>query len=158
HQGAGSAAMNAHETAADPHRILKTFAALGTLTAIYPPGHPLVTEKVREADEAIRHHLKDGEALRIDVIRGVVPFNGVPCEGGSDAPDALPIDSLHIRPGVSRDEIAALGGLLGRGKLALDGGPLAAQLASRGVEHISVARLVPVDTRWRAHQWPDRPA
>jgi HD-GYP domain-containing protein (c-di-GMP phosphodiesterase class II) len=149
--------MNAQEPVADPHRILKTFSALGTLTAIYPPGHPLVTEKVREADEAIRHHIKDGETLRIDIIRGVVHLNGVPCEGRSDAHDGLPIDSLHIRAGVSRHEIAALGGLLGRGKLALGGGPLAAELASRGVEHISVARLVPVDTRWRAHQWPERP-
>jgi HD-GYP domain-containing protein (c-di-GMP phosphodiesterase class II) len=149
--------MSAQEPVADPHRILKTFSALGTLTAIYPPGHPLVTEKVREADEAIRHHIKDGETLRIDIIRGVVHLNGVPCEGRSDAHDGLPIDSLHIRAGVSRDEIAALAGLLGRGKLALGAGPLAAELASRGVEHISVARLVPVDTRWRAQQWPERP-
>ena len=148
--------MSAHEAAADPHRILKTFSALGTLTAIYPPRHPLITEKLREADETIRHHLKDDDTLRIDIIRGVVHLNGVPSEGPSDGHDGLPIDSLHIRRGVSVNEIAALAALLGRGKLALDT-PLAAQLAKRGVEHISVARLVPLDTRWRAHQWPERP-
>ena len=148
--------MSAHEPAADPHRILKTFSALGTLTAIYPPGHPLITEKLREADETIRHHLKDDDALRIDIIRGVVHLNGVPSEGRGDGHDGLPIDSLHIRRGVSVDEIATLAAFLGRGKLALDS-PVAAQLTSRGVEHISVARLVPLDTRWRAHQWPERP-
>src|SRR5439155_930864 len=138
------------------HRILKTFSALGTLTAIYPPGHPLITEKLREADETIRHHLKDDDALRIDIIRGVVHLNGVPSEGRGDGHDGLPIDSLHIRRGVSVDEIATLAAFLGRGKLALDS-PVAAQLTSRGVEHISVARLVPLDTRWRTHQWPERP-
>jgi hypothetical protein len=31
------------------------------------------------------------------------------------------------------------------------------QLSRRGVHNISVGRLVPLDTRWRARQWPDHP-
>ena len=31
------------------------------------------------------------------------------------------------------------------------------QLARRGIRHVSLARLVRLDTRWRAQQWPDAP-
>lgn len=148
--------MSEREPAADPLRILKTLSALGTLAGIYPAGHPLVADKLREADETIQQHLKAADSVRIDIIRGVVHLNGVAFEGRGDAP-GLGIDSLHIRQGVRAEEIAALADLLKRMKVDPDGEPFGQQLARRGVEHISVARLVPLDTRWRAHQWPDRP-
>src|SRR5262249_57890405 len=37
------------------------------------------------------------------------------------------------------------------------GEPVQALLTQRGVEHVSLGRLVPLDTRWRSRQWPDRP-
>src|SRR5262249_8317271 len=38
-----------------------------------------------------------------------------------------------------------------------DGASIERRLADRGVERISVGRLVPVDTRWRARKWADQP-
>jgi HD-GYP domain-containing protein (c-di-GMP phosphodiesterase class II) len=146
--------LNASEPVVDPHRILTGFSALGTLTGIYPAGHPLVAEKLRELEAAVQTQLKNADAVRIDVIRGVVHLNGVPCEGQSDASN-LPVDSLHIRAGVTGEEIAAVADVLKH--LKSDPEPASQRLANRGVEHISVGRLVPLDTRWRAQQWPDRP-
>lgn len=148
--------MSDADVALDPHKILKAFAALVTLTGIYPAGHPLVIDKLREAEEAVRQHLQGGAPVHIDIIHGIVHLNGVAVEGRVDA-HALGFDSLHIEPGFRAEEMATLADLLKRGKLERDGEPLRVQLASRGVEHISIARLLPLDTRWRAHQWPDRP-
>src|SRR5262249_54477539 len=36
-------------------------------------------------------------------------------------------------------------------------GSLQAQLAEHQISHVSVGRLVALDTRWRAHQWPEGP-
>lgn len=148
--------MTEHESTVDPYRILKTFSALGTLTATYPAGHPLVADKLREAHEVVQQHLKADDSVRIDIIRGVVHLNGVAFDGPGDAL-GRGIDSLHIRAGVREEEIAVTADVFRRMKADLDGEPVGQQLARRGVDHISVARLVPLDTRWRAHQWPDRP-
>ena len=144
------------EIAADPDRILKSFSALVTLTGIYPAGHPLVADKLREVDDAVQQTLKAADAVRIDVIRGVVHLNGVACEGRGDA-YGLPVDSLHFEPGVAATEIASAAAFLSRTKIAPGGDPVRQQLAQVGVNHISLGRLVPLDTRWRARQWPDRP-
>ncbi|MGE5243599.1 MAG: HD-GYP domain-containing protein [Betaproteobacteria bacterium] len=148
--------MSDTESTGDPHRILKGFGALGMLMATYPPGHPLIADKVRETCDAVQEHLADSEAIRIDVIGGVVHLNGVAFEGRADALGGG-ADSLHIRTGVSAEEIATTADLLKRARVDGDGEPLAQQLVERGVEHISVGRLIPLDTRWRARQWPDRP-
>ena len=143
------------EPTAEAYRILKGFSTLGTLTGIYPAGHPLVTDKVREIYEAVQPSLAGGESVRIDVVRGVVHLNGVPVEGQSE-PQAFGIDSLHIYPGVQPEEIAAAAEVLRRnGDDAQE--PVSQQFSRRGVHHISVGRLVPLDTRWRARQWPDHP-
>jgi len=142
------------EQTADTHRILKGFATLGTLTGMYPAGHPLVTDKVREIYEAVQRCLIAGDAVHIDVIRGVLHLNGVPLEGTNDIATGV-IDSLYIDAGVQAEEIATAADVLSR-----HGGnqePINQQFVRRGVSHISVGRLVPLDTRWRARQWPDHP-
>ena len=103
------------EPTAEAYRILKGFSTLGTLTGIYPAGHPLVTDKVREIYEAVQPSLAGGESARIDVVRGVVHLNGVPVEGQSE-PQAFSIDSLHIYPGVQPEEIAAAAEVLRRSR------------------------------------------
>lgn len=143
-------------TPPDPDRILKAFAALVTLTGMYPPGHPLVAEKLREVHEGLQHHLKDAPSVELDIIRGVVHLNGVASETRTDG-YGLAIDSLHATGGVRADEIASVADFLSRAKMDADGEPVRVQLARRGVEHVSIGRLVPLDTRWRARQWPDRP-
>ncbi len=35
---------------------------------------------------------------------------------------------------------------------------MAQQLAARGIHHVSLARLVALDARWRSEQWADSPA
>jgi HD-GYP domain-containing protein (c-di-GMP phosphodiesterase class II) len=143
------------EPSGEAYRILKGFSTLGTLTGIYPAGHPLVADKVREIYEAVQPCLAGGEMVRIDVVRGVVHLNGVPVEGQSE-PQAFSIDSLHIYPGVQPEEIATAAEVLRKsGDDAQE--PVSQQLSRRGVHHISVGRLVPLDTRWRARQWPDHP-
>ena len=144
------------EIAADPDRILKSFAALVSLTGIYPAGHPLVVDKLREVDEAVQHQLKGADAVRIDVIRGVLHLNGVACEGRGDT-HGLPVDSLHFEAGVDAAQIASVASFLNRTKIAPGGEPVQQQLSRAGVRHISLGRLVPLDTRWRTRQWPDRP-
>src|SRR6185295_14825560 len=69
----------------------------------------------------------------------------------------LGIDSIHIREGVEADELRAVAEFLWQYKGSADGEAMDAQLARRGVRHISLARLVRLDTRWRAQQWPDAP-
>ena len=148
--------MTTREITGDPDRILKSFAALVTLTGIYPAGHPLVAEKLREVDEAVQQQLKSADAARIDVIRGVVHLNGIVCEGRGDT-YGLPVDSLHFETGVTTAEIATVASFLSRTKLVPGGEPVQQQLSRAGVHHISLGRLVPLDTRWRTRQWPDRP-
>lgn len=146
------------EATIDPHRVLKGFSTLTTLTGIYPVGHPLVAEKAREVYEAVQPILGAGgvsESVRIDVIRGVVHLNGVPAAGPTN-PQTNGIDSLHIGLGVQPAEIAAAAEVL-KGDPGRGGDPVNQQLLRRGVEHISVGRLVPLDTRWRSRQWPDYP-
>jgi hypothetical protein len=65
---------------ADPDRILKAFSALVTLTGMYPAGHPLVVEKLREVHDGLQQHLKSNTSLHLDVIRGVLHVNGVASE------------------------------------------------------------------------------
>ena len=54
--------MTAHvEPPTDPRRILSSLSALRALTGTYPAGHPMIADKVREADEAVQQHLaRDG--------------------------------------------------------------------------------------------------
>lgn len=147
---------------ADPRKILKGIASLRTLVGTYPPGHPMVAEKVRELDESVKQQLTQSDSIQLDVIHGVVHLNGTPYapDGARDAAqDAhnLGVESIHIRAGVRTDEFHALADFLWHLKPEADGEPIGSQLAKRHVDHISVGRLVPLDTRWRAQQWPDGP-
>ena len=143
------------EPTSDAYRILKGFSTLGTLTGIYPPGHPLIADKVREIYDAVQPCLATSEWVRIDVVRGVVHLNGVPVEGQSEG-HTFSVDSLHIHAGVQSEEIAAAAEVLRRtGDDVRE--PVSQQLSQRGVHNISVGRLVPLDTRWRSRQWPDHP-
>jgi len=146
------------EPTADPHRVLKAFSTLAMLTGIYPVGHPLVAEKTREIYDAVHAYFSAGGAgewMRIDVIRGVVHLNSVPA-GAPGNPQTNGIDSLHIHAGVQPEEIAAAAEVL-RSDAGRAPEPVNQQLVRRGVQNISLGRLVPLDTRWRSRQWPDYP-
>jgi putative nucleotidyltransferase with HDIG domain len=142
-------------TFVDGHRVLKSFAALKALTGMYPVGHPQVAEKVREICDAVQTFRGDDEWIRLDVIHGIVHLDGVACDGPA-LPGGLGFDSLHLRVDVRPDDIATAADLL---RAVKPGAELSfeQQLADRGIDRISVGRLVPLDTRWRAPRWADEP-
>jgi len=146
----------------DPLAILKGLAALRRLTGTYPPGHPMIAQKLKELGDLTAAPLQNSDVLRVDVIRGDVFLDSVPSsiEGQSNQQllnqlTALGVDSIHITRGVELDEFLAVAEFLWQFSGA--GDSVAAQLASRNVTHISLGKLVPLDTRWRSQKWPDAP-
>jgi putative nucleotidyltransferase with HDIG domain len=69
----------------------------------------------------------------------------------------LGIHSIHIHEGVSRDEFRVVGEFLWQLKDGPHAGPFDAELARRNVGHITLGKIVPLDTRWRTDQWPEAP-
>jgi putative nucleotidyltransferase with HDIG domain len=150
--------------AIDPVALLKGFVSLRRLTGMYPAGHPAIEQKLGELDDAIRRQIGDGSTLRLDVIHGQPHIDGVAfrSEGESHAQvlrelTDLGVDSIHISKDVSRPELLALSELLWHMREMPAGEPIEMQLANRGIRHVSLGRLIPLDTRWRASQWPDAP-
>jgi putative nucleotidyltransferase with HDIG domain len=146
----------------DPLAVLKGLAALRRLTGTYPPGHPMIRQKLNEIGEVTDAHLQHSEVLRIDVIRGDVFLDSVPTSTEGQANQqllnqltALGVDSIHITRGVELEEFLAVAEFLWQ--FSGSGDSVATQLAARNVTHISLGRLIPLDTRWRAQQWPDAP-
>jgi putative nucleotidyltransferase with HDIG domain len=156
--------MTTTPSSLDPVALLKGFVSLRWLTGLYPPGHPMIEQKLTELDESVQRHLRDRDALRLDVIQGSAHLDDVPFRQDSETQAQilreltdLGVDSIHIRPGVSRHELHALSEFLWQLKEAPSGDPLEGLLAARQIHHISLGRLVPLDTRWKAVQWPDAP-
>src|SRR5580765_2041841 len=149
-------------TRLDPVPVLKGLASLRRLVGTYPAGHPMIGQKLHELDEAVRRHLQHAPEVHIDIIRGSVHLNGVAYDGGDQALthlllelSELGVDIFHIREGVETDELREVAEFLWQPRASDE--PLDAQLARRNVRHLSLGKLVPLDTRWRAHQWPDGP-
>src|SRR5262245_15406332 len=156
--------MSDHATAPslDPLAILKGLAALRKLAGTYPTGHPMIRQKLEEIAGLVEEPLRSNTPLRIDVIRGDVFLDDVPSSASQQANQplveqltGLGIDSLHIHQGVELDEFLAVAEFLWR--YAETGESVSGQLAARNVRHISLGKLLPLDTKWRAQQWPDAP-
>jgi putative nucleotidyltransferase with HDIG domain len=153
------------EPALDPLPLLKGIASLRKLTGMYPAGHPAIMQKLGELDSGIQRHLKQTDVLRIDVIHGDAHLDGLSFRHDSDSNSriiqelsGLGIDSIHITRGITPDELLALSAFLWELKDAAGGAPMAHQLAARNIRHVSLARLVALDTRWRAEQWAEAPS
>lgn len=149
----------------DPLPLLKGLGSLRKLTGMYPPGHPAIAQKLGELDAAVQAHLRRTDVLRLDVIHGEVHVDGLSVrpEGNANAKvleelTGLGIDSIHISRGVSPADLHGLSAFVWELKDSAVCAPMGVQLAARGVRHISLARLVPLDTRWRATSWDERPA
>jgi putative nucleotidyltransferase with HDIG domain len=146
----------------DPLAILKGLAALRRLTGTYPPGHPMIGQKLKEIGDLTAAHLQTSERLRIDVIRGDVFLDSVPSSTEGQANHqlltqltALGVDSIHITRGVELEEFLAVAEFLWHYSGSSDS--VTAQLVTRNVRHISLGKLVQLDTRWRSQKWPDAP-
>jgi putative nucleotidyltransferase with HDIG domain len=148
----------------DPVSLLKGLVSLRRLTGLYPAGHPTIEQKLTELDESVQHHIRTASALRLDVIHGSAHLDGEPFRQDSEAQAQvvreltdLGVDSIHITLGVTRHELLALSEFLWQLKEAPSGEPIDVQLAAREIQHISLGRLVPLDTRWKTVHWPDGP-
>jgi len=147
----------------DPVAVLKGLASLRRLTGTYPAGHPSIVQKTAEILDALARQFRVSREVRIDIIHGQVYLDGVSFDRDvqGQAPIinelvALGVDSVHFRDGVQAEELLAAAECLWQQERS-DASSLDAQLAARGVRSISLGRLVPLDTRWRAQQWPDAP-
>jgi hypothetical protein len=68
------------------------------------------------------------------------------------------IDSIHIDARVTPNEFRALGEYLGHQETGRDrSGSVSEQLASAGVAHISLGRILPVDSYAPGQEWPEAP-
>ena len=138
--------------------------SLRRLAGMYPAGHPVIAQKLDELYAIVHEHLQRSPVLTIDVIRGDVHLDGVAYreDGTATAQSirelaALGADSLHMTAGVERDEIRLAAEFLDQIQDNVSGETLETRLAARGIHHITFGRIVPLDTRWRARQWPDAP-
>ena len=156
--------MNETAASTDVLALLRGFVNLRRLTGMYPAGHSVIAQKLDELQAIVQEHLRHSPALTIDVIRGEVHLDGaVSRDDGPATAQAirelasLGVDSVQISAGVERDEIRLAAEFLEHVREGAEGETIEMRLASRGVRHITFGRIVPLDTRWRAHQWPDAP-
>jgi putative nucleotidyltransferase with HDIG domain len=149
--------------ALDPVAVLKGIGSLRRLAGTYPAGHPTIAQKLAEIEGAIAGYLQETPELRIDIIHGDVYVDGVSFTGDTQSHTPivkelsdLGVDSIYIRAGVRRAELLAVADLLWRrDRSSVES--LEAQLTALDVTSVSLGRLVPLDTRWRAQKWPDAP-
>jgi hypothetical protein len=114
-----SAAPAAPASPPDPIHVLKGFASLRRLLGTYPSGHPMIAQKLKELEDQIRLHLGRDPVLAVDVVDGAVHLDGVSF-GRDEQANAqairelsdLGIDSIHIREGVTTEELRAVGEFL----------------------------------------------
>jgi putative nucleotidyltransferase with HDIG domain len=146
----------------DPIAVLRGLASLRRLAGSYPAGHPMIGQKLNELDEVVSSLLRAASPVRIDVIRGDVFLDGVASASEGQANQqllaqlsALGIDSIHIHQGVQPEEILAVAEFLWQASDSI--GSMSAQLAARDVCHITLGRLLPLDTQWRTQKWADAP-
>src|SRR5688572_24021529 len=148
----------------DPVALFRGFVSLRRLTGMYPAGHPAIVQKLSEIDETVQRHLASNPVLRLDIIHGDVHLDGVSFRQDSDTQaqivrelSDLGVDSIHIVRGVTRDELQALSEFLWQLKETPGADPMQERLERRSINHISLGRLLPLDTRWKAQEWPDAP-
>jgi putative nucleotidyltransferase with HDIG domain len=149
---------------ADPVAILKALTGLRQIVSLYPVGHPVVEQALQLLEDALEPAWRDGAIARIDVVRGDAHLNGVPFrlesrqqEGVLQEFLALGIHSVHVARGVSREELRRVAALLVGCKDRGPSSPVGPELAQAGVEHVSLGRLIELDTRSTSQQWPEAP-
>lgn len=154
----------APEPSLDPVALFRGFVSLRRLTGMYPAGHPAILQKLAEIDESVQAHLRHAPVLRLDIIHGDVHLDGVSYRQDTETQAQilreltdLGVDSIHIRRGVTADELLTLSEFLWQLREGSAQEPMEVRLAKRNIHRVSLGRLVPLDTRWRSQEWPDAP-
>lgn len=148
----------------DPLVVLRAFGSLRRLAGMYPAGHPMIVQKLAELDDMVQAQLQSSDVVQIDVIHDTVHLDGATFRADGQANEQilrelreLGIDSLRLGRGVTREELHGAALFLWQSRDIGSSRSLEAQLAVLGIRHVTFGRLVPLDTRWRAQQWPEEP-
>ena len=151
----------------DPVALLKGLVSLRRLTGLYPAGHPAIEQKLAELDDTLQRHIREAAALRIDVIHGAAHLDGVPVQAGqrSAVADPARADRSRHRQHPFRRQACRVQScwrssefLWQLKEAAAPASRSTPSCAARHIQHISLGRLVPLDTRWKTVQWPDAPS
>lgn len=150
---------------AGPVAILRGIGTVRRLIGLYPHGHPLVEERLRVLHETVQAQLRRQSAVSIDIVQGEITVDGASGAldletGGQVIEDllALGVQSIQLGEGVDHEELRALAQLLWDMQYHPVEGTVGAQLAVRGIRHVRLSRLVPLDTRQVVPEWPDAPS
>lgn len=150
----------------DAGHLFRTLAALRSACVLYPAGHPAIEAQVEDVHRYATSLLETRPLVRLDVIRGILNYNGDPLPRESQVHArvlaefaALGIDSVHVGSGVNRDEIRAVGQFLAHDHRGPGtGAPVVERLAERGVRNLNLGRILPINRRVkeRLPEAPDR--
>jgi putative nucleotidyltransferase with HDIG domain len=151
--------------AGDPLLLMKELITLRRLVGLYPTGHPLIEEKLRELDTALQRRLEQASSVQVDVVRGDVHVDGDAYRVESRTHAHLiseltdiGVHSIRIEAGVTADELRATAEFLWQFDGRHGGNAVQERLAHAGVRHVSLGRIVPLDTKWASRAWPDAPS
>jgi HD-GYP domain-containing protein (c-di-GMP phosphodiesterase class II) len=152
------------EAIGDPLAIVKELVTLRRLVGLYPSDHPLIADKLREIEITLSRRFEHQRSLQIDVVRGDVHIDGDAFRHESRSQAHIiteltdvGVHSVRIDAGVTQAELRATAEFLWRFDGQARGEAVREQLARAGVEHITLGRIVPLDTRWETRQWPEGP-
>ena len=152
------------EGSGDPLLVVKELITLRRLVGLYPTGHPQIEEKLCELDVAVQRRLEQSPSLQVDVVRGDVHIDGDAYRQESRTHAHLiteltdiGIQSIRIDAGVTATELRATAEFLWRFDGQHGGDAVRERLSRAGVQHVTLGRIVPLDTKWASKAWPDGP-
>lgn len=153
------------ESTRDPGQLLRSLAGLKAACVLYPDGHPSIDGHVEQAFLQAQELIGDRQRVEVDILRGIINVDGESQLQASriyrrviDELADMGIDSIHVDARVTPGEFRALGEYLARREIEqATSESVAERLASSGVSHISVGRILPVDSYAPGHQWPEAP-
>jgi HD-GYP domain-containing protein (c-di-GMP phosphodiesterase class II) len=153
------------EHPSDPLLLIRDLVNLRQLVGLYPSGHPLIEEKLREMDGHVQRHMENAASLQVDLVRDDVHVDGTPFRQENRTHDhalgelrEIGVHSVRLQAGVTAAELRATAEFLWHFDGQPGGEPVESRLAKAGVRNVSIGRIVPLDTRWSARQWPDGPS
>jgi HD-GYP domain-containing protein (c-di-GMP phosphodiesterase class II) len=148
----------------DAGQFLRSLAALKASCALYPEGHPSIDAHVEESYQRAHELIADSPRTEIDMLRGVVNLDGVASQKASriharaiEELASIGIESIHVDGHVSRAEFRSLGEYLAHPGNPGESQSVDATLRAKGIEHISLGRILPVDSFVPGAEWPEAP-
>lgn len=149
-----------------PISVLRALNGLRRNVALYPEGHSVIGGSIDDFMHVLDRAFHDRrDRVRVELVDNTAHLEGYPYRVESHAnADALHelqklgIESLVVERGVGPDELVAAASLLHElGDRPPADRSLRELLRERGVERVTMTKLVPVETRFRSYDWPKAP-